>query len=134
MSTKEIGWAPTNLWFKEGFEYLEKVVLDKLISIKILPLAYFLASKFDAYHNRGTDPRTSHDLEDIIYVLDNRINLVEVILSAPDNVLTHLQSEFAALVTPKMEEAIFGHMNPFSRRDRFPLLTGKLQAIINPIK
>lgn len=134
MSTKEIGWAPANSWFRKGFEHLETISLDEHTSIHILPLAYFLASKFEASHNRGKDPRTSHDLEDIIYVLDNRINLVDVILSAPDHVLTQLQSEFATLLMPEMEEAIMGHMNPFSRKDRFPLLIGKLQAIINPIK
>ncbi len=132
MSTKEIGWAPANPWFKEGFVHLETISLDENNSIHILPLAYFLASKFDAFHNRGTDPRTSHDLEDIIFVLDNRINLVEDILSSPYTVLTSLQSEFTALLIPEMEEAILGHMNPFSRKDRFTLLIKKLNAIIIP--
>ena len=84
-----------------------------------MPIAYFLASKFDAHHGRGSDPRTSHDLEDIIYVLDNRVNLVKDILSSPESVLTYLQSEFLELLTPKMEEAILGHMNPFSKKERF---------------
>ena len=132
MSTKEIGWAPANPWFKEGFKHLETISLDENISIQILPLAYFLASKFDAYHSRGTDPRTSHDLEDIIFVLDNRINLVEDILSSPGTVVTNLQSEFTDLLNPEIEEAVLGHLNPFSRKDRFPLLIKKLKAIINP--
>jgi hypothetical protein len=134
MSTKEIGWAPANSWFREGFEHLETISLDENTSIKILPLAYFLASKFEAYHNRGKDPRTSHDLEDIIYLLDNRMNLVKDIHCAPDNVLSFLRSEFKALLTPQLEEAILGHMNPISRKDRFPLLREKLLSIISAIK
>ena len=112
----------------------EKVELDKTISIKILPLAYFLASKFETYHNRGTDPRTSHDLEDIVFILDNRIDLVENILSAPYNVVAFLRDKFATLLNPSMEEAVLGHMNPFSRKDRYPLLVSKLRTIISPGK
>lgn len=130
MSTKEIGWAPSNKWFHEGFSHLEKVLLDGSIAINVLPLAYFLASKFEAYHGRSNDPRTSHDLEDIVFVLDNRIDLVESILSSPESVLAYLRSEFTELLTPEMEEALFSHMNPFSRKERHPLLILKLQTII----
>ncbi len=134
MSTKEIGWAPANKWFQEGFDHVEKIILDKLTSINVLPLAYFLATKFDAYHSRGTDPRTSHDLEDIIYLLDNRKDLASSILSASDNVLVYLQSEFISLLTPEMEEAVLSHMNPFSRKERHPLLVTKLKEIVNQIE
>jgi hypothetical protein len=131
MSTKEIGWAPANKWFKDGFEHLEQVVMEENVSINILPLAYFLASKFEAFHGRGSDPRTSHDLEDIIFILDNRIGLVEDIISAPDHVLNYLKSEFRNIITPEMEEAVMSHLNPFSRQERFQLLVTKLQSIIN---
>jgi hypothetical protein len=134
MSTKEIGWAPANFWFKEGFQHLQTITLDGDVTIQILPLAYFLSSKFDAYHSRGKDPRTSHDLEDIIFLLDNRVNLVADITDSPPNVLSYLQSEFSFLLTREMEEAILGHMNPFSRKDRFPMLKEKLQTIIQITK
>ena len=132
MSTKEIGWAPANSWFKEGFEHLEIVTLKKTTAIRILPIAYFLATKFEAFHSRGKDPRTSHDLEDIIFVMDNRLNMVEEILTSPQHVLHHLQFEFTNLLSPTMEEAVYGHMNPLSRKDRFPLLMNKLHEVINP--
>jgi len=130
MSTKEIGWAPANSWFREGFEHLQTITLAGNISIQILHLSYFLASKFDAFHNRGIDPRNSKDLEDIIFLLDNRVNLVADIIASPPNVLSYLQSEFSSLLTRDMEESILGHMNPFSRKDRFPMLKEKLQTIL----
>ncbi len=37
----------------------------------------FLATKFEAFKDRGGDYRTSHDFEDIVYVLDNRTTIVE---------------------------------------------------------
>jgi len=134
MSTKETGWAPANFWFKEGFQHLQTITLDGDVAIQILPLAYFLASKFDAYHSRGKDPRTSHDLEDVIFLLDNRVNLVADIITSPPNVLSYLQSEFASLITEDLEEAILGHMNPFSRKERYPLLIEKLKTILQTKK
>ncbi|MBK9792731.1 MAG: hypothetical protein IPP60_06420 [Sphingobacteriales bacterium] len=55
--------------------------------IRILPLSYFLASKFTAYNDRGNkEPRTSHDFEDITYLLDNRIHLAEEINNSPKDI------------------------------------------------
>ncbi|MDA3821665.1 MAG: hypothetical protein PF450_03490 [Bacteroidales bacterium] len=45
--------------------------------IRILSAPVYLASKFEAFTNRGGDYRTSHDFEDIIFVLDNRSIIVE---------------------------------------------------------
>lgn len=59
MSTKAVGWAPANPWFAGGFEQRETVLIDD-ISIQIMPLPYFLASKFSAFIGRGgPDPRYS---------------------------------------------------------------------------
>jgi hypothetical protein len=96
-----------------------------------LPVAYFIATKFEAFHSRGKDPRTSHDLEDIVFVLDNRLNMVEEIIASPENVLQYLQLEFTKMLSPAMEEAVSSHMNPLSRKDRFPLLKNKLHKVIN---
>lgn len=130
MSTKAVGWAPTNPWFKEGFEHLAAVALNKNITIHIMPVAYFMAAKFVAFHNRGKDPRTSHDLEDIIYVMDNRIDLVDQLLNAPENVRNYLNGELENLL--KLEEAVLGHLNPFTQKERFDLLKEKIEAIIMP--
>ena len=131
MSTQEVGWAPANSWFKGGFKHIEPNTLKKRTLIQLMPLAYFIAAKFEAYHDRGKDPRTSHDLEDIIYVMDNRIDLVEQIVRAPEKVKDYLQQEFKNLLSPKLEEAVLGHLNPFTQKERFDLLKEKLNKIIN---
>ena len=44
-------------------------------TIFILPLAYFLATKLEAFYNRGAkDPRFSKDLEDIVALLSESQN------------------------------------------------------------
>ena len=43
--------------------------------IAILPYGHFLATKLTAYAQRAVDPRTSHDLEDVLLTLVARSSL-----------------------------------------------------------
>jgi predicted nucleotidyltransferase len=55
MSTEAVGWAPANRWFASGFRHRMAFLLDE-ITIHLLPLPYFLASKLDAFYDRGSRP------------------------------------------------------------------------------
>jgi predicted nucleotidyltransferase len=99
----------SNTWYKQGFEHLKKVKIDDL-TISILQSPYFLATKFEAFNGRGGDYRTSHDFEDIIYVLDNCTTIVEEILQADEKVKNFLKSEFLKIKTfSYFEEIILAH-------------------------
>jgi predicted nucleotidyltransferase len=79
MSTKAIGWAPANPWFEPGYKNLIQFDIENT-SINCLSLPYYLATKFTAFYDRGSkDPRTSHDFEDIVYLLNYTGNLEEQI-------------------------------------------------------
>jgi predicted nucleotidyltransferase len=131
MATKEIGWAPANRWFRPGFEHLQMLELEPGLKVRILSVAYFLASKFEAYTSRGTsDPRTSKDFEDIVYVLDNHTNIVNEITSAPNEVKTFLKERFNELISNEMEEAVLSHLNPNTQSERFEILKDKLNTIV----
>ncbi len=47
MNTKAVGWAPANPWFAPGFARCETIDIEDQ-HVQILPLPYFLASKFIA--------------------------------------------------------------------------------------
>jgi predicted nucleotidyltransferase len=80
MATKAIGWAPGSPWFARGFKHFQLVELDG-IAIRLLPVSYFLATKFSAFYDRGgKDPRTSHDFEDIVYLLNHTTNIKDITL------------------------------------------------------
>lgn len=130
MATKEVGWAPANPWFKGGFDHPEVHLLDE-VKIKIMPLAYYLASKFTAFKDRGKDPRTSHDFEDIVYVLDNRTTLVKDILKSGVNVKALLIDELTAVLQKaSLQEAVLTHLEPASQTQRYEMLSQKLTEII----
>ncbi len=134
MSTTSVGWAPANSWFKPGFEKAEEFDLDGIV-IRILSLPYYLATKLEAYHGRGSDPRTSHDFEDIIYVLDNSLNLVKGIIASPDDVKIFLLAEFKQIKDDAgLQEAMLGHLYPETQSERQKIINDKLQEIIDGIQ
>lgn len=131
MATEEIGWAPANRWFRPGFEHLKILELEPGLQVRILSVAYFLASKFEAYNDRSAgEPRTSKDFEDIVYVLDNHTNLVNEIITAPGEVKTFLTERFNELLSDEMEEAVLSHLDPLTQAERFELFKDKLNTIV----
>lgn len=131
MSTKEIGWAPANPWFAPGFKHLEYISFDNQ-TIRVLSLPYFLATKFTAFASRGIkDPRTSHDFEDIVYILDNRTDLIEITLQAPNEVLEFLKGAFAEILSNQtMQEAILGNLYYETQSERFEMIMDKIKRIV----
>jgi len=134
MNTKAIGWAPANPWFAPGFALRERVKIEEQI-IQILPLPYFLATKFSAYHDRGgNEPRTSHDFEDIVYVLENRTDIVEKIIAASEDVKPFLKSEFESILKDRAKhEAILGNLYYETKDERFKMIIEKLNIIVSGI-
>lgn len=135
MNTTAIGWAPANPWFAPGFSLKESLDLQGL-TIQILPLPYFLATKFEAYNSRGkNDPRTSQDFEDIVYILDNRTDLTEILINnSPRDVKVFLNGEFSKILAqPELQEAISSNLFYETRGERFSMIMEKLKAIMNSI-
>lgn len=130
MSTTEVGWAPSDPWFKSGFQNRIPHSLDEELEINILPVSYFLATKFSAFSNRGEDPRTSRDFEDIIYVLDNHLEIVTGIRNAPYEVYDFLKNNLLILLEEEMEESITCHLSSFSRDERYKMLINKIKEVI----
>lgn len=132
MSTDPIGWAPGNRWFKDGLPHAQESDLGGGSGIRVrhLPYPYFLATKFDAYHDRGKGaPLMSKDFEDIVYLLDNRTTAIEDILSAPGPVRSYLRESCSLLLAPDLREVIIAHLTPFHSMPRWDLLRAKLETI-----
>jgi predicted nucleotidyltransferase len=130
MATKEVGWAPSDPWFEPGFNNLVTFEIDAGTTIRILSAPYFLAAKFSAFHDRGKDPRTSKDFEDIVYVLDNSLSIVDSIRASPADVSQYLKSELHKFLDGEMNESISAHLSPFSQEGRLGLLRDKIKAIL----
>ncbi len=101
----------TNRWYEEG---IENAISKKMgnITIHYFSLPYFMASKMEAYKNRGKgDIFGSTDLEDIIIVMDGIIDL-NVFSDFPLKVMNFMHQAFSELMeNPRFLDAIIGHID-----------------------
>ncbi len=103
----------SNIWYPEGFKNAINKKIDDQAEVKIFSIPYFLASKWEAYKGRGrNDLRTSHDFEDMVYILENVDGIGEDLLHAPDSIKNYFRSELINLIeTSKFEEGVSAHIS-----------------------
>ncbi|HRG26654.1 MAG TPA: nucleotidyl transferase AbiEii/AbiGii toxin family protein [Chitinophagales bacterium] len=112
MPTNDSSIGFTNIWYPEGYKNAVNYKIDERCIVKILSAPYFIATKLEAYKNRGKDDgRTSKDFEDIIYVLENREVIWDEINNSTENLKNYLLTEFRNLLkNPNLFEWIDCHV------------------------
>lgn len=85
LDEKVLGFA--NRWYKPGFEAAATATLPSGLQLRHLSSPYFMATKMEAFKDRGNnDVYLSHDLEDVITLVDGREELINELTSAPQDV------------------------------------------------
>ncbi|HAT71411.1 MAG TPA: hypothetical protein DCS63_01170 [Elusimicrobia bacterium] len=85
-----------NSWYPDGYVNSQVVNLSGVGKIRVFTPPYFLASKIEAFLDRGRgDFLTSPDMEDIITVLDGAENIAGEVLHAPAKVKGYLAVKFS---------------------------------------
>lgn len=135
MPTDESILGFTNKWYKSAVINAVPINISKELQIKILTSPYFLATKLDAFNSRGNgDFLGSHDLEDIITVIDGRSEITEEVTDIEDQDLRkYLATSFSVLLTNKnFLDALPGHLNYGTMRDeREIIVKERLRHIAN---
>lgn len=77
---------------------------------------YFVAAKLEAFTQRGNrDFLGSHDLEDVLAVVDGRAELVDELRAGPHDVRDYVSEQVATLLTEaRFHDALPGHLAPDS--------------------
>ncbi|MEG6551590.1 hypothetical protein V6C53_15290 [Desulfocurvibacter africanus] len=124
----------TNKWYgmiiQQGHTSL---ALECGLEIRHARAPFFLASKFEAFFDRGiVDPTISKDLEDIVELFNGRKELLDEVSQSPQ-VLQQGLGDYCRrfLADPTLEEELAAHLMGSSayQRERLP----KIQAIIQAI-
>jgi predicted nucleotidyltransferase len=125
-----------NRWYVLAVETANSLVLPNGLAINLITAPAFIATKLEAFKGRGNnDYLASHDMEDIVTVVDGRATLqVEVDASDP-TLREYLVAEFDALQTnSKFVEALGGHLPGDSgSQARLPRLRARLRALASAI-
>ncbi len=126
LDEKVLGFA--NRWYRAGFDAAVQTEVAPGLVLHHLSAPYFLATKFEAFNDRGrNDVYTSHDLEDILTVIEGRAELAQELSTAPADVRQHVMESLAKLLgSPDFNNALAGLL---SQPDREPLVRARLQQL-----
>jgi len=105
---KVLGFA--NPWYRQGFDAALTAELADGLLLRHLSAPHFLATKFEAFKDRGHhDVYLSHDLEDIMTVVEGRSTVVQELATAQPAVRQHVSQAVAALLDlPAFHNALPG--------------------------
>jgi predicted nucleotidyltransferase len=105
---KVLGFS--NPWYRTGYDQALTVELDAGLMLRHLSAPHFLATKFEAFRDRGrNDVYLSHDLEDIMTVMEGRSAIAQEMAVAEDIVRKHVSASVAALLAmPDFHNALPG--------------------------
>ena len=122
----------SNRWYPEAVSTAEERLLPAGLSIRLVAPAYFIATKLEAFYGRGKgDYYGSHDLEDLIAVVDGRQSILGEIEMTTPALRSYLKEKLGALLNdPIFCYAVEGHLpgDPGSQA-RVPDLLQRLRAI-----
>lgn len=123
--------AFSDRWFETAFNTARPVgVLDQEVLVVSAPS--FIAMKIEAFNNRGDgDFMASHDIEDLLTIVDGRESLIREIQEAPAPLRQFIVTSVADfLAHTRFIESLPGHLPPDSASQlRLPSLLARLREI-----
>ncbi|HEX4602933.1 MAG TPA: hypothetical protein VH724_02995 [Candidatus Angelobacter sp.] len=114
MPTDERILGFSNRWYKPAMATAQTVQLANDLIIRAVTAPLFLGTKLEAFKGRGkNDYFASHDLEDVIAVMDGRPSLLSEVQHAPKELQVYLAVEFHKLIgNPDFMDALPGYLLP----------------------
>lgn len=123
----------TNRWYPLALQSPQHTTLPDNQPIRVITAPVFIATKLEAFAGRGDgDYLFSHDIEDIIAVVDGRDSLIsECQNNSSGELKEYLVDQFTLLLsTPAFTEALSGHLPPDpGSQQRLPDLIDKLNCL-----
>jgi predicted nucleotidyltransferase len=132
MPTNEAILGFSNRWYSPAMKTAQSMQLTDAISIRLVTGPYFLVTKLEAFRGRGQgDYQLSHDLEDVIAVVDGRPALVDEIEHAELYLRDYLRDGIGELLDDAaFLEALAGHLpGDAESQRRLPTLVDRMKRI-----
>lgn len=121
-----------NQWYESAAENAEMISLPSKKLIKMVSAPYFLITKLEAFKGRGSgDYLMSHDIEDIIAVLDGRTEIVNEVKNSEARLVSELRERFTKLLqNNQFIDAVSGHMpTDITSQARVPMILETIKQI-----
>jgi hypothetical protein len=130
LDEKILGFS--NRWYRDAMQAAVVVMISEDLNVRAITAPYFLATKLEAFHGRGQqDYFASHDLEDLIAVVDGRTALLDEFTEAPERLRKFIGNSINTLLTePRFQDALPGYALPdAASQARIPLLRKRLESL-----
>jgi predicted nucleotidyltransferase len=107
-----LGFA--NRWQQNALPHAVERRLPSGADIRAIPPPYLLATKIEAFNNRGSgDFLASPDFDDIITLIDGRQELIDELNEANEDLRRYLAEEVERLTKhPRFNDGVFGALRP----------------------
>lgn len=99
-----------NRWQRPALDHAKTLSLPSGQRIRAISPPYLLATKLEAWNGRGGgDHLRSHDLEDVIALVDGRAEIVDEVGDAPNDLVSFLSREVTTLLDqPRFLDTVDG--------------------------
>jgi len=132
MPTDESILGFSNRWYPRAVADAQTMRLPSGTDIQVVTAPLLVATKLEAFHNRGdNDFGASHDIEDIINLVDGRPELVTEVEAADEELRSYLKMEFEDLLTnTNFTPHIGWHLDPDDYyQEREEIVIERMRAI-----
>jgi len=118
----------SNRWYPYAVETAEPMDLGDGVTIRLVSAVAFVATKMEAFASRGgSDFLSSHDLEDVLNIVDGREELVAEMWAAPGDLRQAVATAFGQL----LQNQDFANVLPglIAEPERAELITERLRKL-----
>ena len=114
MPTDENILGFSNSWYLPAIKNSVTIELKPNFEIRLVTAPYFLATKLDAFFGRGKgDYLVSHDMEDIINLINGRVEIIEDIQTSKADLKEFIINSLQGFLDDELFlEALPGHLLP----------------------
>ena len=130
MDEQALGFS--NRYYQAAVETAKSFNISENLGIRLISAPCFLATKIEAFQGRGqSDFMASPDMEDIIAVVDGRLEIIDEIIDSPGVVRNFLIKKFSMLLQNEdFLESLPGHIEYEGfNSQRVPILLERIRTI-----
>ena len=130
LEEKILGFS--NRWYKAAMKSSTTKNISADLEIRIVTGPFFIATKLEAFRGRGEgDFLGSHDLEDLVSVIDGREALLNEIRRESDELRAYIEAEISSLLAARgFLDALPGYLLPdAASQSRISIVLKRLEGL-----
>jgi len=132
MPTEESVLGFTNPWYREGLSHTIPITVTQRCAWRVLSSPFALAAKLTAFWTRGSsDPMRSQDLEDIITLINGRVEIVQEISTTQEMCKQYVLEALSKILNEeRFLDALPSHL-PYgdAGQQRLPIVLARMRQI-----